>query len=172
MSMLDCNWPLFEMRAYESKFEEGNYIVLQTQKTRWVLDYKLKTDEDYATRRLKLKTDPLRPYKIYPLYKMYSTIGQVVNSKKRNFIDSSGKLIKYKPSKFFKIYIEKIKASWITLTGYKAYKVLGTSHTFVFPDGDYTHLAYIKMGKRAILFDMLILPDSVEDAQKHFRIKI
>lgn len=172
MNILDCNFPLFEMRQYEQKFEEGNYVILQTHKTRWVLDYKFKTDGDYLDRRLKLKTDPLMPYKLYPLYKMYSTIGQIIKSKKRNFIDCDGRLVKYKPSRFYDIHIEKIRASWITLTGHRAYRVLGTSHTFIFADGEYTHLAYIKIGKRVVLFDVLSLPKGTEDIKRATRVKI
>jgi len=152
---LECQFPIYEIRKYVDKFEEGNYIVIQTNRTRWVLDYKYKTDDDYAIRRMKLKTDPLCPYKVYPLYKMHRTIGQVIRSKHREFIDSAGRMIKYKPAKFYTIKIAKIRASWLTQTGHRAYKVLETNKTFVSIDGQYTHIAYVEVGRRTFLIDLI-----------------
>jgi hypothetical protein len=149
----DCQFPLFEIRGYIDLFYEGNYRCIQTNKTRWVLDYKHKTDESYARRRIQLKTDAFRPYRVYPLYKMHSRAGSLMRSKHREFIDSRGKLIK--PQKFYKIHIARIRASWITLTGNRAYRVLETSRTFVAEDGEFTHLCYIKIGKRRVLYDLL-----------------
>ena len=160
--LLDCQYPVFEVRKYVELREEGNYIVVQTFKTRWVLDYKYKTDEDYATRRIQLKTDRFRPYKLYPLYKMHRTPGQLVKSKHRLFIDRTGKLISYKPQKFYNLKIAKIKASWVTLTGGRAYKVLSTNRTFVSEDTNATHLAYVEIGRRTILYDLIKSEDLPE----------
>lgn len=159
---MGCEFPIYEVRKYVQKYEEGNYIILQTHKTRWVLDYKYKTDESYARRRIKLKTDPFCPYKIYPLYKMHRSIGQVINSKHRLFIDSTGRLITYKPAKFYRIETDKVRASWITLTGKRAFRVMSTSRTFIFEDFKYTHVSYIRVGKRIVLYDML-MTDNIQD---------
>lgn len=167
---LDCQFPVFELRKYIEIFTEDNYVIVQTNRTRWVLDYKSKTDGDYTARRLKLKTDPFRPYKIYPLYKMHRTLGQLIRSKHRHFIDSSGKIIKYKPKKFYTLKIAKIRASWLTQTGHRAYKVLETNRTFVSIDDRFTHLAYIEVGRRTFLIDLITSKDLPDF--KMVRIKI
>lgn len=143
------------MRSYTSLFRESGYLCLQTYKTRWVLDYEHKTDEDYAMRRLKLKTDILKPYKLYPLNRIHYRMGTVIRSRHRLFIDSTGRLVKFSPKKFHTVHIARIKASWVTQTGHKAYKVTQTARTFIAENGDYSHLAYVKVGRLTFLFDLI-----------------
>lgn len=155
--LLDCNFPLYELRGYTDIHDEGIYRVVQTPKTRWVLDYvdEYKTDELYENRRIQLKTDRFRPYELYPLYTRMTTPGQVLLSRKSKFIDKYGKILTYIPSQFCDIEIVKISYSWRVSHSTRAYKILPYNRTFISYDGEFTHLAYVKLGKRFILVDLI-----------------
>lgn len=159
-ALKDYQFPLYNLRDYQRIFEDGAYICIETAKNRWVLDYKYKTD-DYFSRRVALVSDPLKPYKLYPLSKRVDNVIQMKNAKTNMFIDSGGSVLKYTPSVWYKIKTGKILARWHTRKGHIAYAVAGTSRTFVFPDTSvyYNYAQYVVAKKRVMLLDMLEEPN-------------
>lgn len=153
-------FPLYALRAVEHKFEQDGFVCVQTAQNRWVLDYKLKTD-DYFTRRLDLMRDPFKPYELYPINKRVDNIIQMRNANTRDFVDSEGNLLTYVPKVMYRIHTGKILARWYTKRGHIAYKISGTSRTFIYPDDKtyYEYIQYVIVGKRALMLDILTEPN-------------
>ena len=147
-------FPIYEMRSFVRKYEEGMYVIIETNRGRWTFDHKYNTGKNFWERRLELLKDPFLPYDIYPLKKLYTTLSQLVNSKARMFVDSEGVIRKYVPSTFYKIKYEKIAAKWKTSKDLTAFKTLQCPTTFISYDNNYTHLGYIQKGREFILYDL------------------
>lgn len=147
------NFPLYEMRKYESIFEEGGYKVIQTARNRYVLDCE-HLDGVYAERRLSLLAEDL-PYSLYPLSKRIETISQILECKHRTFIDRLGRIFQWKPSKFYKVECLPIVDRWLTSTGKCTIRVKGCMSKFVVSNGNYKYAQIVKVGKLEYLFELL-----------------
>lgn len=126
--MLASKLPLWAIRDYESIFEESGFKIIQTHKTRYVLDIPY-LEGNYWDRRLK-SLDMLLPYKLYPLKKRFEFIEQIITHKNRKFIDSEGNLLIYKPTRFIELKTDPIIAYWEARNGDTMFKVQNCPRTF------------------------------------------
>lgn len=62
---------------------------------------------DLTERRIALLHREL-PFKLYPLNERFTSISQLIHTKRREFLDADGKLIKYKPTRFVKVQCAKV----------------------------------------------------------------
>lgn len=148
------NFPIYVVRKYHRIFTEGKYKIIQTAKTRYVFDYVDYTESNYYSRRVMLLAENL-PYKLYPINKRITRIGQVLDSKARLFVDVTGKLINYTPTRFVPVVCKRIIKTWTTPKGYFAIKLEGVTTTFIVDSGGYSYAQVIKTNKGYILFDVL-----------------
>lgn len=120
--------PLYAIRDYYSIGMEGVFRVIQTEYSKYVLDYP-ELEGNYWDRRLKM-LDMILPYKLYSIKKRFEFVSQLLTHKNRWFIDDNGTIIKYKPSRLCKLKTNPIIASWVARNGDTMFKVQGCSHTF------------------------------------------
>lgn len=146
------NFPLYGLRQYNSKFEENGLVILQTNKTRYVLDF-VDKEGSYVDRRIKMLTMEL-PYKIYPLKERYETISQVVMSKRKKFIDKNGKIISWKPTTFYPVVCLPIKSKWVTSKGKYGIEVKGLKSKFIISDPNHKYAQVIQIGRINLLYDV------------------
>lgn len=104
------NFPLYELRAYRRIFEEDGFKIIETNHTRFVLDdLREGSSPVYSERRLAiLREKENLPYSLYPLRRRCETFSHVLACKCRTFIDSTGRLIEWKPKKFHPIECYKV----------------------------------------------------------------
>ena len=106
--MFDFQLPVYVMRGYDKISTEGDFTIVTTVYNRYVLDNK-SLPGNFAQRRLFLYGEgPKLPYKLYPLKSQIKYLSQMVASGKSDFIDSTGKLFKWKKSKFYKVETAKV----------------------------------------------------------------
>ncbi|QCW23768.1 hypothetical protein AAS21_gp30 [Pantoea phage vB_PagS_AAS21] len=164
--LLNFDLPVYEVRAYFSKTEEGKYIVLQTRFSKYVLDCPSLVG-DYADRRLQLLSDHNKPYKLYPLRNRISTLSQLLKSKNSTFITEKGELIKYKKNKYYDIVCKRVVSCTQIYNGkYQCY-LPGINTPFV-TRNPYEYLSVIELKNSYVLFDV-----HTEKPEKvRYRIKI
>ena len=155
--MLTCKFPLYALRANFGREEEAPYVLIVSRTNKYVLDMPM-LQGDYAARRLQLLQMEL-DYPVYPLKERFTSLAQVVKTKRKEFIDADGKVWKKNPRRFYKI---------------KSYKVLMHSRTwdgkfllqtavgnFVYPElGMY--VTVVETNTSFILFDVGDEPSSRE----------
>lgn len=147
-------FPLYGVRSYVDVYDEGMYRIIETYRGKWTLDHKYETDNNYWQRRLQLLQDRMKPYPLYPLKKKFNNLSQMLKYKTDRYIDSNGKLHKYKKSKFYKLKCVKIDATWKTSKGYSAIKSREVPTTFIIEEPLQPYFRYIKMGRKFILYDL------------------
>lgn len=148
--LLNFPLPVYIVRAFYSKFEEGDYVILQTEFNRYVLDNP-KLEGDYATRRLKMLSMDL-PYKLYPLTKRISTLSQLANCKAKYFITEEGQLLEHKKTTFYRVVLKKVISSAQIFNGkYQCY-VSGIHTPFVLREPA-QYLSLILIGNSYYVFD-------------------
>lgn len=148
--MLNFDLPVYVIRAYVSIFMEGNFKVIQTHFTRWVLDCP-DLEGDYFKRRVAMVGMEL-PYKLYPLKKQISTLAQLVHTNPKLVIDREGKMHKWVKTKMYKIQVKpvvsvhkSVKGTWICyIQGY---------HTPIVVTKPPKYISIIDMMGSPILFD-------------------
>jgi hypothetical protein len=106
MQLNNFNYPLFGLRAYARVFEEYPYKLIQTKERIYVLDI-INSELPFVERRLKLLTSD-SGYPIYSLKERFTSLAQVLNSSKRTFIDSTGKMVKIERKKYYKTKVSKV----------------------------------------------------------------
>lgn len=101
----ELKFPLYQVRKYESIFQEGKYRVIQTARNRYVLDIE-STKPTYSERRLEILADQNKPYDIYPLNKRVNTLEQMLKLGSSLYINNLGKLVKWSKSKgkYYKVF--------------------------------------------------------------------
>lgn len=151
------HFPLYPLRGYELLFEDSGYKVIQTPKTRWVLD-SLNLSGDYLSRRTKMLGMEL-PYRLYPLRNGVNSIAELIQNKKaiKTYIDRNGKLIKWTPTKMHKAISKKLTAKWIPVGIPKlCFALEGSSEIFSIDAPNYpaNYARIVEIGNRRILFDV------------------
>jgi hypothetical protein len=147
-------FPLYELRAYNSIIDEGFFRVIQTQKTRYVLDFLNSDLSSYAERRVALLRHSL-PYKLYPLSRRIENFSNLITSKSRNFIDAEGNLVSWKPKKFREVLCLPIETRFTNNSGNVVVRPKGISESFTISKKVGARYAQVvKVGKRYYLFDM------------------
>lgn len=157
--------PIYEVRPYFKKLVEGEFVVLQTNYNKYVLDMP-SLEGDYWARRLALSCMDL-PYKLYPLYKRISTLNQLAKSKSKLFIDSQGKLFRHTKTKFHNIEVHKVIACHQIYNGKWQNYCRGVPHPFI-TDTPASYLSLIKMGNSHLLFDI----HETEPPERRYRVKL
>lgn len=160
--MLD-KLPLWAIRSYENIWEDEQFKYIQTHKSRYVLDI-LNITGNYWDRRLK-SLDLILPYKLYPINKRFEFLDQVVSHKNRWFIDDSGTLINYKPTRFVKLKTDRIIAKWGARNGDVMFKVHNCPRTFRSKqDTSDEFLTYVKDGNKFYMYKFS--SENKEDTRK------
>ncbi|CAL9971702.1 hypothetical protein VPHD51_0037 [Vibrio phage D51] len=91
--MLNVNFPMYSLRGYIEITEEPPYRVVTTKYGKYVLDFIDTSEGTFASRRLELLIrDP--GYPLYKLSERFDGIAQIINSNRREFIDSNGKIVR------------------------------------------------------------------------------
>ena len=157
------NFPLYVVRKYTSLTTEGAYTIIQTARNKYILDADI-PNTTYVERRLALLADEDRPYDLYHLNKRAISIAQILRSGSRQFIDSTGSLVMWKPSEFYKVECRKIESRWVSNTG----KLLARAgkDTFVIPNVPCKYVQIVNLNNAAILYDVC------EEYQKTTRKKV
>lgn len=129
--MLDFKLPAYILRDYERIFKEGDFLIIETYYNRYVLD-KPSLPGEYAQRRIALigmKQD--LPYKLYPLSKRIEFLSQLVASKKKQLIDSTGRIVNWKPKKMYKITTAKVLSCTQIFNGKYQHFLRGVPYPFI-----------------------------------------
>ncbi len=148
------NFPLYAIRKYQEIFEDENgYTIIQTAKNRYVLDTYLE-GVTYAERRLLLLADEDKPHKLYPLNARLESINQIHLTTCRKFIDSTGKLLTWKPSKMYPVVCLPVKSSWHTAQGKVVLEIKDIPTKFTVSGNAPKYVQVMQVGRKNILFDV------------------
>lgn len=161
MNILATKLPLYQMRQYDQIIREGNLVLIDTYWDRYVIDDKSLSFKSLTDRRLFITLNPERykPYKLYPLSKRCSTIGQILHvlPKGKIFMDEECNLLKYVPENFYNINTYEVKNA--ILKGHNKYLLTVKVDTFTHINiispvvGDYVQLIDFKH-KGFVLYDV------------------
>jgi hypothetical protein len=147
--------PLYPIRSYEKIFCENGLKYIMGRRNKWVLDYENPTTEDYFERRMKLKREG---HELYPLYKGYSTMAQVLKAKNvRKYIDKNGNILSWKPTQFYKLKTYPISQKWIPEHIPRLVFTLDCSSEIFdtdLPNFVANYAQVVEVGNRRILFDI------------------
>lgn len=147
--------PVWAIRDYDRLWEdEQGFKILQTHRTRYTLDC-VHVEGNYWDRRLRM-LDMALPYKLYPIKKRFEYVDQLLTHKNRKFIDSEGKIIIYKPTRFVELKTDPIIARWEARNGDMMFKVQNCPRTFrtKYPTND-QFLTYFKDGNKFYMYALV-----------------
>ena len=159
-NILATKLPLYQLRIYDQIVREGTLTLIETYWGRYILDDS-SLSGDMANRRMFIALNKdLYSYKLYPLNKKCSTIGQVLHAlpKGKHFLDEDGNLLKYIPEEFFNIESYEVKNA--ILKGHNLYLLTVKVDTFTHINilapvvGDYVQLINFKY-KGFVLYDVV-----------------
>lgn len=148
--MLNAKFPLYALRANFGRVEDPPYILINSRYRQYILDMP-SLPGNYFERRLKLaEMDTGLP--LYPLKEKYTTIAQILrNPRRREFIDSDGKIWKISKCKTYPISSHKVLHRSRTWNG--KYLLQTKVGNFVTSEaGDY--VVVVDTPKGRILFDV------------------
>lgn len=149
--MFEFQLPVYIMRGYDRVFTEGDLSIVETPFDRYVLDNP-SLPGNYAQRRLFLFADSKNlPYKLYPLRKQIKYLSQMVASGKSNFIDSTGKLFKWKKSKFYKIETARVLTCNRIFNGKYQIYVKNVPFPFILPEPA-NYISYILVSGSPVVY--------------------
>lgn len=101
-NFIGANLPLFPMRQYDNIEQIGTKRFIYTYYTKYILDdYQL--EGDYVERRLQLQVSQPKDCKLYPLHKICNTMQELLNSKATIFINTEGKILRWKKQNYYEI---------------------------------------------------------------------
>lgn len=147
------SFPMYAMRPFRAIRTEGLYTIVETARSRYVLDVESE-GTTYWERRLQLLGDLNKPYPMYPLSQRVETVSQILLSKRRKFINVEGKLLHWKPTTFYPVVCLPIKSRWTTPTGKGGIEVQGLATKFIVSNNSYKYVQVIQVGNRNLLYDM------------------
>ena len=138
------NFPLYVLRKYTSITREGNFLVIQTKRNKYVLDLLGTSEPSYAKRRLTLLTMTL-PYLIYPFNIIVDSLGGLLSLKSSiMFMDSTGKLLKWTKKENKKIVCRRVVKYWEVPNGYMLVAEV-TGLTYFIRASDYNLEQYMEL---------------------------
>lgn len=158
--------PLYEVRSFFRKSTEGEYVIIQTHYTKYVLD-KPSLGGTYWERRLQLRCSKDLPYKLYPLKKRISTLVQLAKSKAHMYINSSGKLLRHRKDRFYNIDVKRVLNSSQIYNGKWQNYVSGVPYPFI-SDSPASFLSIINAMGAYWLFDI----HYEEPEHRRYRVKL
>lgn len=164
------DFPLYTIRSYVSIYREGDYLIIQGYKNKYVLDDLSLLDKFplYEDRRLELsKPGNFRPYKLYPLTQRIESLEALIKCGKIVFIDKTGKLVKWSKKSFTKVLTVKVQTALQNSVGHWRLWVDGLEHPFyVMRYNGEPYLQYVRINNIPTLYALL------EEKQNNTRIKI
>ena len=143
------NFPIYVVRDYHGTFEEDGLKIITTARSRYILDFASSDEPRYDKRRLKLLTVSSK-YILYPLSKRIENISQLIRSGCKNFIDSTGSLVVWKPQCFYPLVCKLVNAAWKTDAGLTAVQADGD--TFILSGGAPKYVQVVQMGGVSLLY--------------------
>ncbi|BAV81268.1 hypothetical protein [Vibrio phage VCPH] len=162
MQLLKAAFPLYAIRSFDEIYESAPYRLIQTKFKTYVLD-ELDTSRCFQERRLRLLTqDP--GYPVYRLQERFTSIGQILHSKRKVFIDSNGKIVRLKREKYHKVTTSKVVRHERTWNGKF---LLFTVHDSYVTDMVYNYISTIEVSGAKIFVGGLM---SLDEARKSFRL--
>lgn len=152
---MNFKFPLYAMRQYVEIHTDDKYKYITTAKNRYVLDYAwYPKNTTYTERRLSLLREKELPHAIYPLSITVENVSQLVASKLKLFIDSTGKVVLWRPKTFYSVQVCKILSNWTLDNGDTMFTVEGHGSPFIVKT--FSHARYarvIRLGKLTLLYD-------------------
>jgi hypothetical protein len=163
------NFPLYAVRDYTEKTVEGDYVIIQGRKIKYVLDYvpEVRMFDLYADRRLELLRDTTKPYELYPINTIVESIAQIHKCGYKMFLDKYGRLFHWKPRTFVKVKTHLIRTAWQDELG--LYHIVAIGCSTVFRLREYCGERYIRV---AGFKGLEIFYDLSHERQKDTRIKL
>ena len=152
ITAFQANFPLYALRAYEDIQEFEEFILISSKFRDYILDCPV-LKGNYAERRLQLlgMKDDLE-FKIYPLRERFTSISQLVNSKRRWFIDAEGTIVRYKPTKFYHVKYAKVLRADVTWNG--KHRLMTNLPVAFVTDTVADYIGYIQVGSGYYLYDL------------------
>jgi len=148
------NFPFYVIRPYLRIFEEGNYKIIETHKNRYVLDYVASKIGSYPMRRVALLSETDKPYGLYRIKYIITSMSQIISSKYKLFLDAAGTLIRWNPKEFAEVSCHRITSRWQTQAGHYAIKLDKVPTTFTVTDANYNYAQVVRIGRTYILYDL------------------
>ncbi|AUG85061.1 hypothetical protein FDJ19_gp054 [Vibrio phage Ceto] len=146
-----AKYPLYALRAYEDIKEFEEFILISSKYREYILDCP-SLEGDYASRRTQLLGMKDLEFKVYPLRERFTSISQLVNSKRRWFIDAEGTIVRYKPSKFYHIKYAKVLRADRTWNGY--YRLMTNLPVAFVTEQVAEYVGYIQVGSAFYLYEL------------------
>lgn len=151
--LLGKKLPLYALRPYDEVVRDNApWVLIRAYWGIYVLD-NTELSGTYWERRVKMLGMTL-PYPLYSLKEKFTTISQIVNSKRRDFIDETGKLFKYKTSKFYTLEYDRVRTLWQTDQGTYGFTGKKCTNIFITDRDDFTHFGYIRVGSKVFLYEL------------------
>lgn len=91
-------------------------------------------------------------FKLYPLRERFTTLSQMVNSKRRWFIDADGGIVRYKPVKFHHIVYTKVLRIDRTWNG--KYRLMTKLPVTFVTEEAADYIGYIQIGSAYYLYEL------------------
>lgn len=162
MQLLKAAFPLYALRSYEEIYEFAPYRLIRTKFKTYVLDI-VGSDDSFQERRLRLLTqDP--GYPIYALKERYTSLAAILHSKRKVFIDSTGKIYTLKREKYYKVSNARVVHHQQT---YNGKFLLSTAHYNYVTDRVYNYVSTIEISGAKVYVGGLM---DLSEARKGFKI--
>lgn len=138
MHLTNIKFPIYAIGAYEKLWEENLILYLQANDDKiYIVDNKNLAGETLGERRFRISKEDRYKF-VGTIFNIY----QLINSKRKVFIDSVGKVFRYKRTKRADLLYRKIKkVKRIEDKGYLAY-IEGISAPIIIPALFYTKQLY------------------------------
>lgn len=143
-------FPIYALRAYTSIFEFEGFVIIGSRFKDYVLDCPALEGDYYDRRRQLLGMELAFP--LYPLKERYTCLSQLVNSKRRWFIDAEGTIIRYRPTEFYTVEYAKVLSAERTWNG-KVRLTTKLPVSFI-TEGCAAYVGYIRVGAGYVLYEL------------------
>jgi hypothetical protein len=142
--------PLYALRAYDKIYSENGMTLISTHYTTYVLDIPA-LEGNYYERRFLMMSMEL-PHKLYSLKERFTTVPQLVKTKRTMLIDRDGRVFRYRKSRFLKVEYTKVLSNDVTWNG--KYRIVTKLNTVFLSDTPALYIGYIREGHSLLLFEM------------------
>lgn len=147
-----AKFPLYALRAYVGIRAADGFVIVCSRYREYILDCPA-LEGTFAERRVQLLSmEKELEYKIYPIKERFTTLSQLVNTKRRWFIDAEGNIVRYKPSKFYPVKYIKVLRADRTWNGY--YRLMTKLPVAFVTEQVADYIGYIQVGKGFYLYDL------------------
>jgi len=119
MKLSEISFPVYPLRRHRRIFEGSKGVVfIETDLGEIAILDDTSLEGTFNQRRLRLSLQlKTKDFRLYPLPKSYSTLGTMLRNRVKDnakkYIDSTGKVFEYKPSKFYRLKYLKIIEKYV-----------------------------------------------------------